>query len=253
MVAGVQLGGRHAISASLPPSVPDKELERARREARSCERCGLYRNATQTVFGDGPPHVKLMFVGEQPGDREDLAGHPFVGPAGRLFRSMLEETGIAESECYITNAVKHFKFEPRGKFRLHKRPNASEIEACRWWLDIETRLVAPALIVALGATAAQALLGSGKDILRRRGKIETAENGALVFVTVHPSSLLRIGNPVDAAAARSEFERDLIRIRKKNRNWICKLSACNSAILRARAIPPCSAREWHPRHPPSSE
>ena len=153
-----------------------------------------------------------MFVGEQPGDKEDLAGRPFVGPAGRLFDTLLAEAGIDRAKCYVTNAVKHFKHEPRGSFRLHKKPDAGEIEACKWWLRIEAALVKPRLFVALGATAAQALTGSGRDILKRRGQFETTAGGVPVFIMMHPSALLRIPTAREAAAARQAFRDDLERI-----------------------------------------
>ena len=184
-------------------------LERAREAAKLCTRCHLYLLGTQTVFGEGPSKAQVMFVGEQPGDKEDIAGRPFVGPAGRLFDTLLDETGIDRAKCYVTNAVKHFKHEPRGSFRLHKKPDASEVEACKWWLRIETAIVKPKLFVALGATAAQALTGSGRDILKRRGTFEETRDGRPILITVHPSSLLRIPNARDAATARQMFREDL--------------------------------------------
>jgi DNA polymerase len=200
------------------PETMDRASERpttlsdARRLAQSCERCPLYRNATQTVFGEGPVEAPLMFVGEQPGDREDLAGKPFVGPAGKLLDELLAAAGIDRQTCYVTNAVKHFKFEPRGKLRLHKRPDAYEIDRCRWWLDLERRFVKPRLIVALGATAAQSLTGRGSAILRRRGTVERLAGGTRVFITIHPSMLLRIPDPTSASEAREAFRRDLVKV-----------------------------------------
>ncbi len=184
-------------------------LEAARAQARSCTRCHLYQLGTQTVFGEGPSKAQVMFVGEQPGDKEDLAGRPFVGPAGRLFDTLLAEAGIDREKCYVTNAVKHFKHEPRGSFRLHKKPDTPEIEACKWWLRIEAAIVKPKLFVALGATAAQSLTGNGRNILRRRGSFETARDGRPILITVHPSALLRIPVARDAAAARQSFRDDL--------------------------------------------
>jgi uracil-DNA glycosylase len=184
-------------------------LEAAREAAKSCTRCHLYRLGTQTVFGEGAPRAQVMFVGEQPGDKEDLAGRPFVGPAGRLFDTLLAEAGIDREKCYVTNAVKHFKHEPRGSFRLHKKPDTPEIEACKWWLRIEAAIVKPKLFVALGATAAQSLTGSGRNILKRRGSFETARDGRPILITVHPSALLRIPVARDAAAARQRFREDL--------------------------------------------
>jgi uracil-DNA glycosylase len=188
----------------LPPTVDE-----AKSDARGCTRCHLYKFATQTVFGEGPAMAPLMFVGEQPGDKEDLQGRPFVGPAGQLFSQMLEEAGIEREHAYITNAVKHFKFEPRGKFRLHKRPDTGEILACKWWLAMERDLVKPKLIVAMGATAAQSLTGNGQGILKRRGTFEALDDGTPVLITIHPSALLRIPDAEVAAAARSQFRSDL--------------------------------------------
>ncbi|MGE0238008.1 MAG: UdgX family uracil-DNA binding protein [Parvibaculaceae bacterium] len=178
-------------------------LAQLRREAADCRRCPLYRNATQTVFGEGGAHAVLVFVGEQPGDQEDLKGRPFVGPAGKVFDRALEEAGIARKDVYVTNAVKHFKFEPRGQKRLHKRPDRGEIEACRWWLRAEIALIRPKLVVALGATAARALSGKALTIGKLRGTpIDLM--GHKGFVTVHPSYLLRVP---DAAARRLEYRK----------------------------------------------
>jgi DNA polymerase len=176
-------------------------LTQMRREAADCRRCPLYRNATQTVFGEGGAHAAIVFVGEQPGDQEDLQGKPFVGPAGKVFDRALAEAGIARTETYVTNAVKHFKFEPRGKKRLHKRPDRSEIEACRWWLKGEIALIRPKLVVALGATAARALTGKSLVIGKVRGE-PVDLMGHKGFVTVHPSYLLRVP---DEAARRLEY------------------------------------------------
>ena len=184
-------------------------LEAAREASKSCTRCHLYQLGTQTVFGEGPAKAQVMFVGEQPGDKEDLAGRPFVGPAGKLFDTLLAEAGIDREKCYVTNAVKHFKNEPRGSFRLHKKPDTPEIEACKWWLRIEAAIVRPKLFVALGATAAQSLTGNGKNILRRRGQFEETRDGRPILITLHPSALLRIPHARDAAAARQSFREDL--------------------------------------------
>ena len=178
-------------------------LAELRHEAAGCRRCSLYKFATQTVFGEGAAHAAVVFVGEQPGDQEDLQGKPFVGPAGKVFDRALAEAGIERKDVYVTNAVKHFKFEPRGKKRLHKRPDRSEIEACRWWLKAEIALIRPGLIVALGATAARALSGKTVTI----GKVRGAPfdlMGHTGFVTVHPSYLLRIP---DAAARKLEYRK----------------------------------------------
>lgn len=180
-----------ALLSSLAGPAP-ASLDEARRRAAGCTRCDLYRRGTQTVFGEGPDDAPLMLVGEQPGDQEDLAGRPFVGPSGRVLRQAMEEAGLDIGAAYVTNAVKHFKNEPRGKRRLHKKPNAGEIEACRWWLDLERTFVRPKVVVALGATALQGLLGSPVAVSRMRGRPETLGDGSLLLATVHPSYLLRI-------------------------------------------------------------
>jgi uracil-DNA glycosylase family protein len=174
-----------------------------RNEAASCRRCPLWRGATQTVFGEGPADAEMMLVGEQPGHEEDLAGRPFVGRAGRILDRALAMAGLDRGGLYLTNAVKHFKHEPRGKRRLHKKPNAGEIEACRWWIDNERKLVRPRAIVALGVTAASAVLGKPVVIGRVRGS-PTVVDGGSVWVTVHPSSLLRLP---DRTSRRREFGR----------------------------------------------
>ena len=180
-------------------------------EARGCTRCPLHENATQIVFGEGPPTADMMVVGEQPGDKEDLAGRPFVGPAGQLWDEIAERAGLDRGRVYVTNAVKHFKFQPRGKRRIHQKPAAGEVNACRWWLDQERELVKPRLILAMGATALHALTGDGKGILKRRGSVERARGGAQepVFVTVHPSFLLRLPDPDTRAREERAFEDDL--------------------------------------------
>src|SRR5688500_17835368 len=164
-------------------------------DAKGCRRCPLYRLATQTVFGEGPAHAPVMLVGEQPGDHEDLQGRPFVGPAGRILDRALADAGVKRSRVYVTNAVKHFKFEPRGKRRLHKKPNAGEIEACKWWLDQELDIIKPALTVALGATAARALAGRAMPIGTSRGHLVEFRDGLPGLVTIHPSFLLRMPDP----------------------------------------------------------
>ena len=186
-----------------------KTLDEARKAADTCTRCDLYKYATQTVFGEGPSSAEVMFVGEQPGDKEDLAGKPFIGPAGQLLDELLEEAGIDRGRYYVTNAVKHFKYVPKGKRRLHQRPNSSEIERCRWWLNIERDLIKPKMIVAMGATAAQAVTGSGEGIMKRRGSIETLEDRTHVFITIHPSAVLRAGDLEAQTAARLDFLKDL--------------------------------------------
>jgi uracil-DNA glycosylase family protein len=177
---------------------------KALREAEaSCKRCPLFREATQVVPGEGPVGAKLMMVGEQPGDQEDLAGRPFVGPAGRMLDRAIAEAGIDRSTVFVTNAVKHFKFEPRGKRRLHKKPNAYEIERCRWWNELEREIVKPALVVALGATAARSLLGRAVIISKVRGEV-LKSNDVRLIVTVHPSYILRIE---DEETKQKEYER----------------------------------------------
>jgi DNA polymerase len=176
--------------------------EALRDEAAGCTRCHLYKHATQTVFGEGPVDARMMFVGEQPGDQEDLAGRPFVGPAGQMFDKAIGAAGIDRTRVYVTNAVKHFKFEVRGKWRIHSKPDAGEIQACRWWYEQERLLVKPAMTVALGATAARQMLGKVVTISGSRGRaIELAEGG-LGWVTIHPSFLLRMP---DKGRAEDEF------------------------------------------------
>ncbi len=179
------------------------------KEAKSCTRCPLYRNATQTVFGEGPATARIMMVGEQPGDQEDLQGHPFVGPAGRELDKALEEVGLDRRKVYVTNAVKHFKNEPRGKRRLHKRPNRYEVEKCRWWLDQEIAIVQPDLILALGVTAANILTGKSIVISRVRGQVIDALDDHKLMVTAHPSSILRMPDEPARQKARAALVADL--------------------------------------------
>jgi uracil-DNA glycosylase family protein len=178
-------------------------------EARRCTRCDLYKYATQTVFGEGPLNASIMFVGEQPGDQEDLAGRPFVGPAGALFDAALEKAGIDRSTVYVTNAVKHFKFVAKGKRRIHNKPDAGEISACRWWIEHERELIRPPVTVALGATAARSLIGKTVTIGKIRGEPLALEDGSECWVTVHPSSLLRMPDPEKRREGRALFLRDL--------------------------------------------
>ena len=185
------------------------------KDARKCTRCDLYKNATQTVFGEGPLDAQIMFVGEQPGDQEDLAGRPFVGPAGQLFDSALIAAGIDRSSVYVTNAVKHFKFVPRGKRRIHNKPDAGEIEACRWWIGQERELLRPPVTVALGATAAQSLFGKAMAIGRNRGAPLELPDGSECWITVHPSFLLRIPDEVRKREEKKLFLRDLKRIKAR--------------------------------------
>jgi DNA polymerase len=185
--------------------LPDRPtLPVVREIAAICKACDLYKRGTQTVFGEGPPKAELMLVGEQPGDAEDLAGHPFVGPAGRLLDTALEEAGIDRSQVYVTNVVKHFKWEPRGKRRIHAKPNATEIGACRPWLEVEIALVKPRVLICLGATAAQALLGRAFKVSHQRGTLVPSPLAPIVSATVHPSSILRAS---DDEARREEMRR----------------------------------------------
>jgi DNA polymerase len=185
------------------------------KDARKCTRCDLYKWGTQTVFGEGPLDASIMFVGEQPGDQEDLAGRPFVGPAGQLFDAALEKAGIDRSAVYVTNAVKHFKFVQRGKRRIHNKPDAGEIEACRWWIEHERELIRPPLTVALGATAARSLVGKTVTISRIRGSPQQLGDGGECWVTVHPSFLLRIPEEDRRHEERALFVRDLKQIRER--------------------------------------
>jgi len=184
-------------------------------DARVCTRCDLYKHATQTVFGEGPLDAKLMFVAEQPGDAEDLAGRPFVGPAGQLFDSLLEKAGVDRSQTYVTNAVKHFKFVVKGKRRIHDKPDSGEISACHWWLEHERELIRPPVTVALGATAARSLIGKTVTISKVRGEPLTLADGSECWVTVHPSALLRMPEPERRRAERARFVEDMKRVWKR--------------------------------------
>jgi DNA polymerase len=196
----------------VPNLLPDRPtIDSVRAVAAGCKACDLYRRGTQTVFGEGPKRAEIMLVGEQPGDAEDLAGHPFVGPAGKLLDRALEEAGIDRSAVYVTNVVKHFKWEPRGKRRIHSKPNAAEIGACRPWLDTEIALVKPRVLVCLGATAAQALLGKTFKVSKQRGEFVESSLAPLVSATVHPSSILRAS---DDQARRDEMKRFVADLKK---------------------------------------
>lgn len=208
-----------AMARDVHQDRPDAEatpdsLAAVERGVQACRRCPLYRDATQGVCGEGPKSARLMIVGEQPGDQEDLAGRPFVGPAGQVLDRALEEAGIDRSDVYVTNAVKHFKHEPRGKRRLHKTPNAGEVQACRWWLDAERRLIRPKVIVALGATAGLAVLGRKPAVMRERGRPLDLADGATGVLTVHPSYLLRLPDAAARDAARAGFIDDLSAVRR---------------------------------------
>jgi DNA polymerase len=199
---------------------PDIRSLKALREAEAgCTRCPLYKNATQVVPGEGPAHARIMMVGEQPGDKEDLAGKPFVGPAGRVLDQAIVEAGIDRKAVFVTNAVKHFKFEPRGKRRLHKKPNAHEIDRCHWWLDIEKALVKPQIVVALGATALRSIAGKPLSISKVRGHFMPLQTGGRFIATIHPSYLLRIRDEADK--------------RKQFRMFVEDLALCRDALKRA--------------------
>jgi DNA polymerase len=198
-------------AAPLVPSRPT--IAKLRDAAAACRACPLWKTGTQTVFGEGKQSSTVMLVGEQPGDREDLAGRPFVGPAGGLLDRALAEAGIDRERVYVTNVVKHFKWTPRGKRRLHGKPNAGEIRACRPWVEAEIGLVKPTVLVALGATAAQALFGASFRVTRSRGVFVPSPLAPHVLATVHPSSLLR-GEPADRAAAIARFTADLAKAAK---------------------------------------
>jgi DNA polymerase len=211
-------GPRRAIDAERaikPGSNLRGSWEALLEDARKCTRCQLYKHATQTVFGEGPLDAAMMFVGEQPGDQEDLAGRPFVGPAGQLFNAALEKAGIDRSTIYVTNAVKHFKFVQRGKRRMHDKPDAGEIEACRWWIGHERELIRPPVTVALGATAAQSLFGKTMVIGRNRGVPLQLPDGSECWITVHPSFLLRIPDEDRKLEEKMLFLRDLKRIKAR--------------------------------------
>ena len=199
-------------AAFLPRTL---SLPQLREAAMSCRGCDLCEIATQVVFGEGPQGAPVVFVGEQPGDQEDLAGRPFVGPAGKLFDAMLEEAGIERSRTYVTNAVKHFKFQMRGKRRLHSKPDGGEIKACRWWIQQELELIRPPVTVALGATAARSLFGKVVTISKLRGEPQLLADGSECWVTVHPSSLLRAPDEQARREGRKMFVADLKKIRKR--------------------------------------
>jgi DNA polymerase len=192
-------------------SRPSKKaaLAALRRDAEQCRRCELWRRATQVVVGEGAANAALMLVGEQPGDKEDLEGRPFVGPAGRVLTEALERAGLTSTPTYVTNAVKHFKWEPRGPRRIHERPNAGEVAACRMWLEIEIATIQPRVIVALGAIAARALVGPAVRVTRDRGRAIESPLAPVVMVTVHPSSILRAPDPETRRKSMVDFVRDL--------------------------------------------
>ena len=218
MADTVQQGLLHALEAERaiePRSNVRAAWEALLKDARDCTRCDLYKYATQTVFGEGPLDASIVFVGEQPGDQEDLAGRPFVGPAGAVFDDALEQAGIDRGTVYVTNAVKHFKFIQRGKRRIHNKPDAGEITACRWWIDHERELIRPAVTVALGATAACSLVGKVVTISKVRGEPLTLADGSECWVTTHPSAILRMPDQDARHEARALLIRDLELIRKR--------------------------------------
>jgi uracil-DNA glycosylase len=208
------IAGQEPVPAqALIPEQPT--LPGLREAAAACRACDLYKTGTQTVFGEGAQHAKVMFVGEQPGDREDIEGKPFVGPAGRLLDEALTAAGIDRVQVYITNAVKHFKWKPQGKRRLHQKPNAAEVSACRPWLDAEIALVKPQILVCLGATAAQALLGRDFRVTLQRGQFIERPGLALTMATVHPSSILRAADDESRELEMQAFIADLKRLAQR--------------------------------------
>lgn len=220
-------GLRQALEAEraiAPRSNVRTAWEELLEESRAGTRCDLYQHATQTVFGEGPLDASIVFVGEQPGDQEDLAGRPFVGPAGAMFDAALEAAGIDRSTVYVTNAVKHFKFVLRGKRRIHNKPDAGEITACRWWLEHERELIKPPLTVALGATAARSLVGKVVTIGKVRGEPLTLADGGECWVTVHPSSILRAPDEAARREGKKLFLRDLKRIKARAEELAAELA-----------------------------
>jgi uracil-DNA glycosylase len=205
-VSQLSIDGDGTAAPLVPPRPSLKKLREA---AAGCKACPLWESGTQTVFGEGGAHADVVFVGEQPGDREDIEGHPFVGPAGQLLDKALEEVEIDRSQVYVTNVVKHFKWKPQGKRRIHQKPNWREIAACRPWLDAEVAVLKPRVLVCLGATAAQALLGRDFRVSRQRGELVESPLAPNAIATVHPSSILRAE---DRALQFKEFVRDLERV-----------------------------------------
>jgi uracil-DNA glycosylase family protein len=202
---------KFATAAPLIPKNPT--LEKLKRAAADCRACPLWKTGTQTVFGEGSKDARVVFVGEQPGDQEDLAGKPFIGPAGRLLDQVLQEVGIDRKLIYVTNAVKHFKWEPRGKRRLHKKPSAREIAACRPWLEVELSVLNPDVVVALGATASQSLMGNKFKVTRERGMILETTFTKHFMATVHPSAILRAPDEKTRHEQRARFIHDIKKIK----------------------------------------
>ena len=199
-------GGQRSAAPFVPATTSLKALSAAAHECRGCD---LYKSATQVVFGAGPKKARVMFVGEQPGDQEDRQGEPFVGPAGALLDKALADAGIPRDQVYVTNAVKHFKWEPRGKRRIHKKPRASEVKACRPWLEAELRAVQPTVVVCLGATAAQSMLGASFKLMQQRGQLVSSPIAPRVVATIHPSAVLRAPDSEDRRAAYEMLVADL--------------------------------------------
>ena len=198
--------GDKTAAPFVPKTTSLKVLSAA---AHQCRGCDLYKSATQVVFGLGPKNARVMFVGEQPGDQEDLQGEPFVGPAGALLDKALADAGIPRDQVYVTNAVKHFKWEPRGKRRIHKKPRALEVKACRPWLEAELRSVKPAVVVCLGATAAQSMLGASFKLMQQRGQVVSSPAAGRIVATIHPSAVLRAPDPEGRKAAYGMLVADL--------------------------------------------
>jgi uracil-DNA glycosylase family protein len=196
----------------------DRTIDEVRHDAAGCTACELYRGANRTVFGEGPPDASLMLVGEQPGDREDRAGHPFVGPAGRILDQALDRAEIDRDAVYLTNAVKHFRNEPRGKKRIHRKPALAHVRACEPWLRAEIAIVHPALVVAMGATAVQALVAGDIHVTTDRGTIVPSQDGTAILVTVHPSSILRVRNEEDRRSQMDAFVADLTKVHEALRD-----------------------------------
>jgi uracil-DNA glycosylase len=203
---------RASVETAAPLIPPRPTLNKLRAAAAECQACDLWRTGTQTVFGEGKSSALILFIGEQPGDKEDLAGRPFVGPAGMLFDHALEEVGIERTQVYVTNVVKHFKWEPRGKRRIHKKPNAAEITACRPWLEAELAVIEPRAIICLGATAAQAVIGPKFRVSVQRGQFVESPLAEFVTATVHPSSILRAPSDEARKFERARFVDDLRKI-----------------------------------------
>lgn len=201
---------RRSAAEFVPQAATLTSLKKA---ASGCQGCDLYKRATQTVFGEGPEHAEIMFVGEQPGDQEDLAGHPFVGPAGRILDRALDEAGLRREDVYVTNAVKHFKWEPLGKRRKHKKPYTTEIEGCRPWLEAELRVVSPKVVVCLGSTAAQTVFRRPVRIQQERGAILETPDGLTALATVHPAAILRAPEPEQREQEYARFVKDLAVLR----------------------------------------